>query len=167
MRRRLARTLAVIGCVTLVAVPATTSLAGHLPYQGSDDSYDSGDWVKYNYEGTIPAGWPSHYYAEDAGCVPQDGCPALEDVSYTDVDISEPMQAYESEAQFSLANGLYSTTTVWMVCSYDSSGETIRCHNDGHWGWGLLGNIHPDARELRLFPSKSAANTWHLTVFVD
>lgn len=167
MSGKTVKLLAVIGCVGLIALPSITSVAGHLPYQGEDESFDSGDWVSYEYAGTIPTGWPSWYYAAKNDCIPQDGCPHLEGVMYDDVDISEPMEAYETEAEFTVGNGITSLTTVWMVCSYDGSGETIHCYNDDEWNWGLSGELSADARELRLFPSKSASNTYHLDVFVD
>jgi hypothetical protein len=112
----------------------------------------------------IPAGFPSVWEARE--CAYQGSCPALEDVAFRDVDISDAMRDYEDSAYFTVVNGMVSMTTLWYVCSYDANGDPLDCWRDRETSWGLTGDLSEDARELRLMPIQSAGNEFHLDVYV-
>lgn len=158
MRSGLKRTFALLGTLLLVtlsagassAVTTTTSLA-----------YEEADVVSND---LIPAGWASYSDARD--CV-WDDCQDLENVAFVNVDISQAMASYEDYAQFYVINGFVAQTTLWMVCSYDADGIPVNCWYDEEPGWGLVGELSPDAHTLRLFPVQSVSNEYHLYIYVE
>lgn len=98
-----------------------------------------------------------------------DRCSVREDVMFKDVDISEQMENYESDAYFVLRNSLVSTTTFWFVCSFGPSGDmALDCWFDEERSWGLWGeNIDPDADTLRIAPIQSPATEYTLDLYVS
>lgn len=119
----------------------------------------------YSADGYLPAGWPNFDSAEY--CVFQDSCIELEGEAFADVDISAAMANYEDSATFWVTNSLVDRTTLWFVCSYDADGRALQCFYDDERDWGMMGNLGPDARELRLFPVHSSPNSYHLDLDVD
>jgi hypothetical protein len=115
-------------------------------------------------DGVLPAGWPSYVEARD--CIRQGQCEHLEDVAFAHVDISAEMQHYTDIAYYEVSNGLVSTTTLWMVCSYDGQATLLDCWYDDRRSWGMSGELSQEARELRLFPIQSAPNEYHFSLYV-
>lgn len=115
-------------------------------------------------EDIIPAAWPTHDDARE--CIFKGSCPHLEDIAYVDVDISDQMESATDGARFSVNNELVGPITMWLVCSYDGSGQALDCWFDDERGWGADGDLSNEARELRLFPVQSGPAEYDVRITV-
>lgn len=158
MRRCTRRFLAVLSAFVFVLMSAGPGVAVTTTTSGAYTTADV-DSSK-----VIPAGWPTY---EDATSCVWNPCDHLRDRAYVDVDISDAMADYEDYAEFYVVNGFVSQTTYWFVCSYDSSWTPIDCWYDDERSWGMMGELSPDAHELRVFPIQTAASEYHLYVYVE
>lgn len=158
MRRRTRRIFALVSAAVLATMSAASGMALTTTTSGAYSAADV-DSSK-----VIPAGWPSYQDATDCVWNP---CDHLKDRAFVDVDISNAMADYEDSAHFYVVNGFVSQTTYWFVCSYDADGFPLDCWYDGERSWGMMGELSPDAHELRVFPIQSAASEYHLYVYVD
>lgn len=162
---KLVRSLLVVGlALAFLLVPASTAAA-----QTSCPSclvWNAPDYLTPDEDKLIPAGFPSFGHAED--CVEREDCQELEGVAFVTEDISDEMEDYDGYAQFTVMNGYHSSaTTYWLVVSYDENGTIEDWWYDTEADWGLIGELGPGARELRLFPVQSAATEYHLDVYVE
>lgn len=159
MRRGFDWSLAVLGGLALLVSMAGGSLA---LTQTASGVYE---YTDVNQDRTIPVGWPSYKKAGD--CVARDSCPHLEGVAFKTVNISKAMQDYETEAQFTVFNGLISQTTYWFAVAYDSHGDYTNWWYDDEASWGLMGELGPDAREIRFFPVQAAPTKFYFSLYVN
>lgn len=106
------------------------------------------------FEGLIPIGFPTEDDAED--CAYQGSCPELEGVAFTDVKLSDP-----PPDQFEVYNGLTSSATKWLACSYEN-GSLANCHYDRYFAGGLVGDLESGVDTLRLMPYHASYNNYHL-----
>lgn len=158
MRRSKGSVVAIVGALVLGTFPAIGSLGATSLATSAVQIADVEE------ENVIAAGWPSHQEAKQ--CVYKGSCPGLEGVAYADVDISDAMLDADDGATFHVANTIVSSTTMWLVCSYDGAGTALDCWFDGEPSWGARGELSSDARELRLLPIQSAPNEYHLQLWV-
>lgn len=157
MRRGPAK-LAAVTCVLFLA----TFTAG-ASSTAAVSVWSAMDMATVDTSNVIPAGWPSHYEAKQ--CAWKGSCPELAGTAFADVDISDAMADYEDGAVFEVSNGVANPLTGWYVCSFDDSGTILDCWR-GSGSWGMRGELSSDARELRLLPLHSAANEYHLRMYV-
>lgn len=150
--------------LTMALVPAAPAAASCPTCAPSDLVWNL---VDTDEDKVIPVSSPS--FDQMRSCMwSLDRCSEREDIMFKDVDISEEMENYESDAYFVLRNALVSTTTLWFVCSFDAAGETLDCWFDDERSWGLWGeDVSPDADTLRIAPIQSPATEYSLDLYVD